>query len=26
VEADMFRAELEYREAYARLKGLMGDK
>ena len=26
VEADMFRAELEYRQAYARLKSLMGDK
>ena len=26
VEADMFRAELEYRQAYARLKNLMGDK
>jgi outer membrane protein TolC len=25
VEADMFRAELEYRQAYARLKSLMGD-
>jgi outer membrane protein TolC len=26
MEADMFRAELEYRQAYARLKGLMGGK
>ncbi len=26
VEADMFRAELEYRQAYARLKSLIGDK
>jgi len=26
VEADMFRAELEYRQAYARLKSLMSDK
>jgi Outer membrane efflux protein len=26
VEADMFRAELEYRQAYDRLKSLMGDK
>jgi outer membrane protein TolC len=26
VEADMFRAELEYRQAYGRLKSLMGDK
>ncbi len=26
VEADMFRAELEYRQAYARLKSLMGAK
>ncbi|HZV86723.1 MAG TPA: TolC family protein [Candidatus Binatus sp.] len=26
MEADMFRAELEYRQAYARLKNLMGDK
>jgi outer membrane protein TolC len=26
VEADMFRAELEYRQAFARLKTLMGDK
>ena len=26
VEADMFRAELEYRQAYARVKSLMGDK
>jgi outer membrane protein len=26
MEADMFRAELEYRQAYARLKSLMGDK
>jgi outer membrane protein TolC len=26
VEADMFRAELEYRQAYAQLKSLMGDK
>ena len=26
MEADMFRAELEYRLAYARLKSLMGDK
>jgi outer membrane protein TolC len=25
MEADMFRAELEYRQAYARLKSLMGD-
>jgi hypothetical protein len=26
MEADMFRAELEYRQAYARLKSLMGGK
>src|SRR5208283_28248 len=26
VEADMFRAELEYRQAYARLKSLMGER
>ena len=26
VEADMFRAELEYRQAYARLRSLIGDK
>ncbi|HWY58557.1 MAG TPA: TolC family protein [Terriglobales bacterium] len=26
VEAEMFRAELEYRQAYGRLKSLMGDK
>ena len=26
MEADMFRAELEYRQAYARLESLMGDK
>jgi hypothetical protein len=26
MEADMFRAELEYREAYARVKSLMGGK
>ena len=26
MEADMFRAELEYRQAYAKLKGLMGNK
>jgi len=26
MEAEMFRAELEYRQAYARLKSLMGDK
>ena len=26
VEADMFRVELEYRQSYARLKALMGDK
>jgi hypothetical protein len=26
MEADMFRAELEYRQAYARLKNLMGNK
>lgn len=26
MEADMFRAELEYRQAYARLRNLMGDK
>lgn len=26
MEADMLRAELEYRQAYARLKNLMGDK
>ena len=26
MEADMFRAELEYRQAYAQLKNLMGDK
>ena len=26
MEADMFRAELEYRQAYARVKSLMGDK
>jgi hypothetical protein len=24
MEADMFRAELEYRQAYAKLKALMG--
>jgi len=26
MEAEMFRAELEYRQAFARLKSLMGDK
>jgi len=26
MEADMFRAELEYRQAYAKLKALMGDR
>ena len=26
MEADMYRAELEYRQAYSRLKSLMGDK
>jgi outer membrane protein TolC len=26
MEADMFRAELEYRQAYAKLKNLMGNK
>ena len=26
MEADMFRSELEYRQAYARLKSLMGFK
>jgi outer membrane protein TolC len=26
MEADMFRAELEYRQAYSRLKNLMGGK
>jgi outer membrane protein TolC len=26
MEADMFRAELEYRQAYSRLKSLMGGK
>jgi outer membrane protein TolC len=26
MEADMFRAELQYRQAYAQLKGLMGNK
>jgi hypothetical protein len=26
MEADMFRAELEYRQAYARLRSLMGYK
>jgi hypothetical protein len=26
MEADMFRAELEYRQAYARLKSLMGSR
>jgi hypothetical protein len=26
MEADMFRAELEYRQAYARVKSLMGSK
>ena len=26
IEADMFRAELEYRQAYAKLKSLMGNK
>jgi hypothetical protein len=26
VEADMFRAELEYRQAYARLRSLMGER
>jgi len=26
IEADMFRADLEYRQAYAKLKSLMGSK
>jgi outer membrane protein TolC len=26
LEAELFRAELEYRQAYARVKSLMGDK
>jgi hypothetical protein len=26
MEADMFRAELEYRQAYAKLKALMGTR
>jgi hypothetical protein len=26
MEADMFRAELEYRQAYTRLKSLMGNR